>query len=925
MSAIDVHYVSEVIGQDLSANFEAAKRERAEVSKWKEFFLEAGVSPSDAATYANKFTHEKIDRQLLRDMDRPTLKGLGLTEGDALRVEKACQKAKAAEEDEAFAQRLQQEEVDRLRKETGGGNLREYQIEQDAMLARKLQQETDSVGTWQNFPTKANESRNQKYGLGLGNKTGRPSKGVNPNALFEASAKLQEENLKESPKAMTKITTKKSTPQSGFTDDIWAVPGEKPAPRQLALDPSGIPQLQSKSWDAFGAKAKDQAEKPLFTRKDSSRPTKPSEIEEKWGFVQANFEHQTAAKPEAKPEPPEPAPQAAPSFKPAGPLAQPLIPVPRGGNSNVFVPTRRPPPPKPAANVFADNPASAPNIGAAAGVTTRVAPKPEPFSAQPNLFNAALLPASNNSGMAFSSQPTNLFSEAPKSNPTPSNMFSGASTNFSEAPFSGATSMATGFIDNSFVRNQPNNNIFGNQTSSRPASTNTPSNTGYQFDDLSLESLGLKPAPVANIVKPEARPHSAMGLQSNSFYGQQEPTSFSFADFSQRPGNPTLRPLLKPTASASQGSLASHNAASSFATGINKSTESFSNSPRNDLKPISSNYSAAPSRNDYQTGYLSDASIQFSGSTPNPNANMPLSSNYPTSRAPAGGSLAFNQPAGFSSSAYTGNNLNQTSSFAGSNANQGGYPASNFSTNQDRSFSGSSLNQPSNLSTTGLNQNYSAFSNNPSYAGNTLNQNSSFSTNNFNQTSSFSASSLSQNYPGNTSTFSSNNPSQSYAGNNFVQLSSFPASNLNQNTSLQGGYSGNTQSYSGNNLNQTGNFTTAYNSMTPSLTSKPDYSTGFASNTFSGGYSSNLGGGAAQGFRSDFGSGNMSNPSYPGTSMGMNGMPPQNSGSSYSAFSGVDPLNSGNTPNYPNQPPNQPPPMSNQQYYQQSQSRFYPN
>ncbi|KAI0223866.1 cytoskeletal protein binding protein [Massospora cicadina] len=530
MSAMDVHYVSEAIGQDLSGNFEAAKKERAEVAKWKDFLLEAGVSAGDAATYATKFTQEKIDRQLLCEMDRPTLKSLGLTEGDALRVEKATRLGKA-DEDDALARRLQQEEVERLNKD---------QIEKDAMLARKLQ---DEAGAWQNF-SKTGGARTQKYGLSLGNKTGRPSKGVNLDALFQASAKLQEESLKDRPKSAFKTASTKS----GFNDDIWAVPGAKPEPKPLV-----IPDLSSSSQQKSQAKL-ESVETPIFSsRKDASR-SKSSQIEERWGSVRANFEKQLADKPDSSPQTP-PLTQTPPMLKPAGPLAQPLIPVPRGVGSNVFVPTRRPPPPKPVTDVFADAPVIAPSLG----VTTRAAPKADhsTLTSQPtNLFNGTqsnfgatpVLP--NPQTADFTTPPINIFANtASKSSPkldgvsytTQSNLFSklpsvpAGNTGFNMTAFSGA-SQSIGITSNAFSSHQIAQPV--SQASVRP----TPSQLaalkpGYQFEDLSLESLGLKPAPVPSLFKPEARPHSSMGIHHLNNHSAFEATSsFAFGDASLRPG-----------------------------------------------------------------------------------------------------------------------------------------------------------------------------------------------------------------------------------------------------------------------------------------------------------------------------------------------------------------------------------------------------
>ncbi|KAI9009502.1 hypothetical protein BC832DRAFT_369645 [Gaertneriomyces semiglobifer] len=56
---------------------------------WKEFLVKAGVAPGDSSMYAQKFVQEKMDRSHLADMDRSLLRGLGVAEGDILRITKA--------------------------------------------------------------------------------------------------------------------------------------------------------------------------------------------------------------------------------------------------------------------------------------------------------------------------------------------------------------------------------------------------------------------------------------------------------------------------------------------------------------------------------------------------------------------------------------------------------------------------------------------------------------------------------------------------------------------------------------------------------------------------------------------------------------------------------------------------------------------
>ena len=53
---------------------------------WFEFFLEAGVDVDNCTRYASAFERDQIDESVLEDVDAPTLRNLGLREGDVIRV-----------------------------------------------------------------------------------------------------------------------------------------------------------------------------------------------------------------------------------------------------------------------------------------------------------------------------------------------------------------------------------------------------------------------------------------------------------------------------------------------------------------------------------------------------------------------------------------------------------------------------------------------------------------------------------------------------------------------------------------------------------------------------------------------------------------------------------------------------------------------
>lgn len=64
---------------------------------WFDFFLSAGCDLDDCTRYAASFERDKIDENLLPDITDATMRSLGLREGDIIRVTKAIEKRKPAD------------------------------------------------------------------------------------------------------------------------------------------------------------------------------------------------------------------------------------------------------------------------------------------------------------------------------------------------------------------------------------------------------------------------------------------------------------------------------------------------------------------------------------------------------------------------------------------------------------------------------------------------------------------------------------------------------------------------------------------------------------------------------------------------------------------------------------------------------------
>ncbi|KNE54891.1 hypothetical protein AMAG_17717 [Allomyces macrogynus ATCC 38327] len=110
---------------------------------WLPFLTSCGVDPQDAHTYAFHFVAEKLDESFLPELTRDILKGLGVKEGDILRIQKRLTTNKT---------QIQQREADLTTQNLA--RIEQYfqervklsdqsasQLKSDEDLARRLQQE----------------------------------------------------------------------------------------------------------------------------------------------------------------------------------------------------------------------------------------------------------------------------------------------------------------------------------------------------------------------------------------------------------------------------------------------------------------------------------------------------------------------------------------------------------------------------------------------------------------------------------------------------------------------------------------------------------------------------------------------------------------------------------------------------------------
>ncbi|KNE56540.1 hypothetical protein AMAG_02340 [Allomyces macrogynus ATCC 38327] len=111
---------------------------------WLPFLTSCGVDPQDAHTYAAHFAAEKLDASFLPELTRDILKGLGVKEGDILRIQKritTTNKTQVQQREADLATqnlaRIEQYFQERVKLSDQSSS----QLKSDEDLARRLQQE----------------------------------------------------------------------------------------------------------------------------------------------------------------------------------------------------------------------------------------------------------------------------------------------------------------------------------------------------------------------------------------------------------------------------------------------------------------------------------------------------------------------------------------------------------------------------------------------------------------------------------------------------------------------------------------------------------------------------------------------------------------------------------------------------------------
>ncbi|KAA1095194.1 cytoskeletal protein binding protein [Puccinia graminis f. sp. tritici] len=326
---------------------------------WFEFFLNAGCDLDDCTRYSTNFERDRIDENLLPDLEPGTMRNLGLREGDVLRVRKYI-KQKYGSSD--------------------GNDAVTAQIQKDEELARKLQQQ-DVAPAPNIFTNGPNGSlKNTRRGRPTPNRSG--SSAVDIDSITNAKDKLVD-----APQAGTSSTSADSslisiTPSStasGFDDDAWQVRPNSTTPAAPA--PVANPPARSASINATPATSSADL-------KPTSEPSKPSLNDEIFEKIMNHAKQSEAA-----------ASQSAPVSAPM----PPVVPQPTGFNPNG--------PRGPLAPVASNAPLLNPLVPLNSGMSGFVPTRPNTLQAQPTGFNPTNSQMNSSSGFTpnpMAMQPTGM-------------------------------------------------------------------------------------------------------------------------------------------------------------------------------------------------------------------------------------------------------------------------------------------------------------------------------------------------------------------------------------------------------------------------------------------------------------------------------------------------------------------------------------
>lgn len=212
---------------------------RKDQTDWFEWFLNAGCDIDDCERYARNFEKDRIDVDIVGDLEAATLRNLGLREGDIIRVRKYIAKKTGGSGGGTSAPSSSAQRGPPPPDKDASTD-REQQLHDDEELARKLQEEMNAGRDGSGLFTNAS-------GGVKNTRRGRPQPKTAPSAAsFDSIASsltgADRSSTPSNERVRSPDTTKErrpssaAPPSSGFDDDAWTV---KPSP-STAKPPSPV-------------------------------------------------------------------------------------------------------------------------------------------------------------------------------------------------------------------------------------------------------------------------------------------------------------------------------------------------------------------------------------------------------------------------------------------------------------------------------------------------------------------------------------------------------------------------------------------------------------------------------------------------------------------------------------------------------------
>ena len=307
-----------------SRSKQAAKKQ----TDWFDFFLSAGCDMDDCTRYGANFQRDRIDEDLLVDLEQSTMRSLGLREGDIIRVTKYIR--------EKYAPPPTPDKSDR-----------DAQIAADALMARALSGKTPPPPSL--FTSASGGLKTTRRGRPAAN--GRQlSTPIDSAAIASATTELSKRSATPeiarlaSPAPSTDAARARSASNvsGGFDDDAWTVKSSPSKPTTPAVVVAPPPPAAAPAPPLIERATSAGPPVPTLSYNDgllaqlgigNRPPTAP--------ILQSNASYGSANGYPTTPSPGLQGPRGpvAPVYQ-NQPLLNPLIPTQTGMNS--FVPTRQP-------------------------------------------------------------------------------------------------------------------------------------------------------------------------------------------------------------------------------------------------------------------------------------------------------------------------------------------------------------------------------------------------------------------------------------------------------------------------------------------------------------------------------------------------------------------------------------------------------